>query len=376
MKVLTVVGTRPEAIKLAPVIREFATRSEQIESVLCATAQHREMLDQVLRDWDIPCAYDLDVMRHDQTLAQLTARLLERLDPVIVKERPDWVLVQGDTTTVVAASLAAFYRRVRVAHVEAGLRTWNRLEPFPEEVNRRMVGCVADLHFAPTEEARRNLLREGVAPEAVITTGNTVIDALYLTRDRLLRHGAAAKSAGPRRILVTVHRRENFGEPLTQICAAIRELSRDVSGIEFVVPVHPNPNVKSVVESHLGDLPNVQLREPLPYSALVETMMGATLVLTDSGGLQEEAPALQVPVLVLRDVTERPEGVAAGLVKLVGADRARIVDTVKHLLSDDAARAAMTSPINPYGDGKASQRIVHHLIAVTMGAQANLKVPA
>ncbi len=361
-KVLTVIGTRPEAIKMAPVVKELERYPGEIASVVCATAQHRELLDQVLNLFDIRPDYDLDVMLPGQTLSQLTANILMRLDDVIAREQPDWVLVQGDTTTVMVASLVAYYHRVRIGHVEAGLRTDDKWQPYPEEINRRLTDVLADLYFAPTERNRQNLLREGLAAGAIVVTGNTVIDALLMTVRRLREVRANARrwsSNGQRLILITAHRRENFGRPLTAICRALAEIAkRYASDVQLVYPVHPNPNVLGPVHAMLGDVPNIALIEPLGYFDFVQLMDEADLILTDSGGLQEEAPSLGAPVLVMRDVTERPEGIEAGVVKLVGTDQRRIVEEVVTLLENDQAYQQMAQGANPYGDGRASQRIV------------------
>jgi UDP-N-acetylglucosamine 2-epimerase (non-hydrolysing) len=372
IKVLSIFGTRPEAIKLAPVLKELERSPQRVQSVVCVTAQHRQMLDQVLSLFAIRADHDLDVMQASQTPTQVAASVLTRLEPVLAREKPDWVLVQGDTTTVMAASLAAFYAQVRVGHVEAGLSTCDKWQPFPEEINRRVAGVAADLHFAPTAWARDNLLREGVSPTAIHVTGNPVIDALqwvaaqpvppslshWLEERRLLR------GAGPRLILVTAHRRENFGQPLEQICRAVRELAaRYADEVCLLYPVHLNPNVQEVAYRLLGNLPNVILTEPLDYLTLVQVLRRTALVLTDSGGLQEEAPGLGVPVLVLRDVTERPEGVEAGTVRLVGSDQERIVAETARLLDHPEEYARMAQAINPYGDGRAAKRIVEALFA-------------
>ena len=365
MKILTVVGTRPEAIKMAPVVKELGKYPDELQSVVCATAQHREMLDQVLGVFDIRPDYDLNVMLPGQTLSQVTANILTRLDQVVAQERPDWVLVQGDTTTVMVASLVAYYHHVRVGHVEAGLRTNDKWQPYPEEINRRLTDVLADLYFAPTERNRQNLLREGVPPEAIVVTGNTVIDALLMTVRRLKQE----KDRSPkwvrndqRLILVTAHRRENFGQPLIRICRALAEIAALYpSDVQLVYPVHPNPNVLGPVHEKLGNIPNITLTEPLDYYDFVRLMSEAYLILTDSGGLQEEAPSLSVPVLVLREVTERPEGVAAGVVKLVGTDDRAIVTQVTTLLEQDQVYRQMARGANPYGDGRASQRIVDAL---------------
>jgi UDP-N-acetylglucosamine 2-epimerase (non-hydrolysing) len=366
MKILSIFGTRPEAIKMAPVIKELNRHGDQIASVVCVTAQHREMLDQVLPLFDIAPDHDLNIMQTDQTLAQVTANALTKLDAVLQSEKPDWVLTQGDTTTAMIGALAAFYHRLRVGHVEAGLRTWDKHRPFPEEINRKIADAVSDLHFAPTETARENLLREGVSEAGVVVTGNTVIDALLEVAGRDYDWNEGELAAVPRDkrlILVTAHRRENFGEPLRQICAAIEEIVASYPDVQVVYPVHLNPNVRSVVYERLGGVERVSLLDPLEYLPLVQLMKASYLVLSDSGGLQEEAPGLGKPVLVLREVTERPEGVAAGTVKLVGTNRERIVAETARLLEDRAEYERMARAINPYGDGHASERIVESLIA-------------
>jgi UDP-N-acetylglucosamine 2-epimerase (non-hydrolysing) len=366
IKVLSVIGTRPEAIKMAPVIKAMEGCLDEITSVVCATAQHREMLDQVLDIFDISPGRDLDLMRPDQSLSQLTARLLTALDAVIVEEQPDWVLVQGDTTTVMVASLVAFYHRVKVGHVEAGLRTGDKYQPFPEEINRRIADTLADLYFAPTERSRENLLREGVPPQSVVVTGNTVIDALMMTARRVSQRPLDARLGnvdGKRLILVTAHRRENFGTPLVNICRALMEIADHYQGdVHIVYPVHFNPNVFHPVHHILGGVPNISLIEPMDYEAFVGLMSRAYLVLTDSGGLQEEAPSLDKPVLVLRHVTERPEVTALGAAKLVGTACETIVREVVRLLEDPVAYGEMASVANPYGDGHASQRIVQAIL--------------
>jgi UDP-N-acetylglucosamine 2-epimerase (non-hydrolysing) len=371
LKVLTVIGTRPEAIKMAPVIKELAKYPDEITSVVCATAQHREMLNQVLDVFDIQPDYDLNVMLAGQTLAQLTANILTRLDQVVAQEQPDWVLVQGDTTTVMVASLVAYYHRVRVGHVEAGLRTGDKWQPYPEEINRRITDLLADCYFAPTESNRQNLLREGIPASTIAITGNTVVDALLMTISKIRQetgHSRQWSDNGQRLILVTAHRRENFGQPLIHICRAIAEIAaRYPAQIRLVYPVHPNPNVTGPVHEMLAHVPNVTLTEPLDYYDFVRLMSEAHLILTDSGGLQEEAPSLRVPVLVLREVTERPEGVATGVVKLIGTDEQAIVSEVTTLLEDPQAYQAMATGINPYGDGCASQRIVEALRAISPG---------
>ena len=394
LRVLSIFGTRPEAVKMAPVVQELA-RTPGITSLICVTAQHRQMLDQVLSLFNLTPDIDLDLMRPNQSLAELTAAIFTGLDPVLEDVRPDWILVQGDTTTVMAASLAAFYRRIRVGHVEAGLRTADKWQPFPEEINRRVASVAADLHFAPTEWSKQNLLHENISAERIVVTGNPVIDALHTvaslppTPDVIAlfnRLGlvptqpttqstpapsplspstlpASQARVGPRLLLVTAHRRENFGQPLEDICTALASLARIYGdAIRIVYPVHLNPNVQATVYRRLSGIPNLHLLPPLDYLPMVHFMKRATLVLTDSGGLQEEAPGLGVPVLVMRELTERPEGVAAGTVRLVGTDPQRILSETRRLLEDPLAHASMAQAINPYGDGKAAPRIVQAIL--------------
>jgi UDP-N-acetylglucosamine 2-epimerase (non-hydrolysing) len=371
IKVMTVIGTRPEAIKMAPVIRELNSYPGEFESVVCATAQHREMLDQVLNIFDISPDYDLNLMRPDQSLSQLTARILTALDEIIVEEQPHWVLVQGDTTTVMVASLVAFYHRVKVGHVEAGLRTGDKFQPFPEEINRRIADVLADLYFAPTERNRENLLREGVPPQAIVVIGNTVIDALMMTVRRVVGRPLSARIGsvdGKRLILVTAHRRENFGTPLANICRALVEIAHQYrDDVHIVYPVHFNPNVFHPVHEMLDGVPNISLIEPVDYESFVGLMSRAYLILTDSGGLQEESPSLDKPVLVLRETTERPEVVALGAAKLVGTGCETIVRETVRLLEDPITYREMASVANPYGDGHASQRIVQVIRARSEG---------
>jgi UDP-N-acetylglucosamine 2-epimerase (non-hydrolysing) len=366
LKVLTVFGTRPEAVKLGPVILELARHTDRIDSRICVTAQHRDMLDQVLRVFNIQPNYDLDIMQDNQSPTQVAAAVLARLEPILVKERPDWVLVQGDTTTVAAAALAGHYARAQVGHVEAGLRTGDRWQPFPEEINRRVAGVIADRHFAPTTHARDNLLREDVPSERIVVTGNPGIDALHWITaqpegDEV--RGLLLESPESRIVLVTAHRRENFGAPLQAICAALRELAERYAGsVRIVYPVHRNPNVWGPVHDLLGNVPHITLRPPLDYLPMLQLMKRAYLVVTDSGGIQEEATGLGVPALVLREVTERPEGVQTGALRLVGTDRGRIVSEASRLLDDRAQYASMANAQNPFGDGHASARIVTSLL--------------
>jgi UDP-N-acetylglucosamine 2-epimerase len=365
--VLSILGTRPEAIKMAPVIKELERHHGRIRSVVCSTGQHREMLDQVLDLFAITPDHDLNLMTHDQGLAQLTARLFLGIDEVLAEVKPQCVLAEGDTTTVLVASLAAFYRHIPFGHVEAGLRTGDKRRPFPEEINRRLADAVTDLFFAPTERARQALLREGARDGDIFVTGNTVIDALLTVAERHYDWASGPLAGLPpdgRFVLITAHRRESFGEQFRQLCLAIRELAREFGpdGLHFVYPVHLNPNVRQPVGEILADAPNVTLLEPLDYLPLVQLMKRSTLILTDSGGIQEEAPSLGVPVLVMRETTERPEGVEAGVVSLVGTGRARIVEEARRLLTDPAAHAAMARRANPYGDGHAAERIVSALL--------------
>ncbi len=382
VKVLAVLGTRPEAIKLAPVIRALQERASDrthdgppnVTVKTCVTGQHRWMLDQVLGLFGIVPDFDLSVMRDNQSPTQVASAVLERLESVLLAEQPDWVLVQGDTTTVAAASLAAFYAGRKVAHIEAGLRTNDKWRPFPEEINRRVAGVISDLHFAPTETARNNLLREGVQEEKILVTGNPVIDALHWVASQpvpasSLQVGSldlanvVQQSCRQRLILVTAHRRENFGQPLENICMALKDIAAMYGDrVLIVYPVHMNPNVDGPVRRMLDGVSNVLLTPPLGYLPLVHLMKASYLVLTDSGGVQEEAPGLGKPVMVLRDVTERPEAVDAGTVRLVGSTRERIVANVVRLLDDETTYRQMARATNPYGDGNASERIADALL--------------
>jgi len=366
LRILSIFGTRPEAIKMAPVVR-LLNRKSNVESLVCVTAQHRQMLDQVLDLFNIHPDIDLDLMRPDQSLAEMTAAVFSHLDPVLSDLKPDWILVQGDTTTVMAAALLAYYHHIRIGHVEAGLRTNDKWHPFPEEINRRVASVVADLHFAPTEHSRQNLLREGVHEKRILVTGNPVIDALQYVASQPASPDAVRLlqdlDIGSQKhlVLVTAHRRENFGQPLENICAALKTLARR-NDVEIVYPVHLNPNIQEPVNRLLKGVTHINLLPPLEYLALVHLMKRSTLILTDSGGIQEEAPAFGVPVLVMRAVTERPEGVEAGTLKLVGTDIDMIVSQASHLLDDSHAYAAMSRAVNPFGDGQAASRIVQALI--------------
>jgi len=363
VKILSVFGTRPEAIKMAPVIKEMRNYPDQINCRVCVTAQHRQILDQVLELFEIRPDHDLDVMKDNQSLEYLTATILTHLGEIIEEEKPDYVLVQGDTTTVMSASLSAFYKQVKVGHIEAGLRTYNKWDPYPEEINRKIVDSISDLHFAPTEWAKQNLLREGISEQSIFVTGNTVIDALLDIMDRDFCLSGTPLESIPfnekRVILVTSHRRENLGEPLRNICQALREIAEQYDNIHIVYPVHLNPNVRKTVYPILGDIHNVSLIEPLDYQSFVYLMNNSHIVLTDSGGLQEEAPSLGKPVLVLREITERPEAIDAGTARLAGTGCEKIVKQTQKLLDDIEEYNKMAKAANPYGDGKASQRIVN-----------------
>jgi UDP-N-acetylglucosamine 2-epimerase (non-hydrolysing) len=363
-KVSFIFGTRPEAIKLCPLILAMRNHEAFVPHV-CVTGQHREMLDQVLEVFGVVPDADLALMQPDQTLAGLTARAVAAIDGYLGEHKPDMVIVQGDTTTAFCAALCAFYRKIPVGHVEAGLRTWNRHAPFPEEINRVLATHLADWHFAPTNTSRDNLLREGVAPDRIFVTGNTVIDALFLALEKVKADPPAIPGLPPGTmaegrplVLVTGHRRESFGEGFRNICLAISSLARRFPSAEFVYPVHLNPNVREPVFGLLGAMPSIHLIEPLGYLPFVALMSRATIILTDSGGVQEEAPSLGKPVLVMRDTTERPEAVAMGTVRLVGTDPDAIAGGVSTLLTDSACYERMANAVNPYGDGKACARIL------------------
>jgi UDP-N-acetylglucosamine 2-epimerase (non-hydrolysing) len=365
MKVLSIFGTRPEAIKMGPVVKAVE-RTEGLTSIVCVTAQHREMLDQVLEVFDIKPDYDLDIMKSKQSLTDITRRALKGLEEVIIEVKPDVVLVHGDTTTTFAGALAAFYQQVAIGHVEAGLRTFNKYEPFPEEMNRKLTGAMTDLHFSPTQTAREHLLAEGVEDDKIFVTGNTVIDALsatisddyQFTLDILNDIDYKNKKV----LAMTAHRRENLGEPLRDICEAVLELVTQNEDVEVVYAVHLNPLVQKVASEILGNHARVHLVPPLELKDMHNLLNRSYLVMTDSGGLQEEVPSMGKPVLVLRNVTERPEGVEAGTLKLVGTDKALIISTANELLQDKAAYEKMANAVNPYGDGQASERIVGHLL--------------
>lgn len=364
-KILCVVGTRPEAIKMAPVILELKKQSWAKVSVL-ATAQHRQMLDQVLNFFGIIPDYDLNVMKQNQSLTELTAKLLIDAGRVLDEEKPDVVLVQGDTTTVMSVALASFYRQIPVGHVEAGLRTGDIFNPFPEEANRIIAGHLASWHFAPTQSSKENLLRENISDNKIEITGNTVIDTLLTTANKDVCLDIQLP-LHERLVLVTSHRRENFGEPIKRICSALRTLAINNPDVCFLYPVHPNPNVKSVTETNLSNLPNVVLCAPLDYAPFVAAMKKAYVIITDSGGVQEEAPALGKPVLVLREETERPEAITEGVVKLIGTDTDIIIKEMQNLLDNKEAYKDMARGVSPYGDGLAAQRITQRLKADLFG---------
>ncbi len=379
---MLVFGTRPEAIKMAPLVKEFQKHPDKFQTIVCVTGQHRQMLDQVLEIFDIRPDFDLDIMKQGQDLYDVTARVLTGMRDVLSEARPDVVLVHGDTTTSTAAALAAFYQQIPVGHVEAGLRTHNIYSPWPEEMNRQITGRIATHHFAPTPLSRENLMAEGVSTDRIAATGNTVIDALYMVVDKIRRDtdlgcrlGTELKSAGydvgrladgRKMVLITGHRRENFGDGFISMCRAIKALTEKYPDVDFVYPMHLNPNVRKAIHEVFGEnltgLGNMFFIEPLEYLSFVYLMEKSTIVLTDSGGIQEEAPGLGKPVLVMRDTTERPEALAAGTVKLVGTDYDRIVHEVSRLLDDAGYYESMSKAVNPYGDGLACQRIVTALI--------------
>jgi len=376
--IMLVFGTRPEAIKMAPLVKEFQKYHDTFKTIVCVTGQHREMLDQVLRIFDIKPDYDLNIMKQGQDLYDVTARVLTGMRNVIKEAQPDVVLVHGDTTTSTAAALAAFYQQIAVGHVEAGLRTHNIYSPWPEEMNRQITGRIATYNFAPTPLSRQNLLDEGVGEEKILVTGNTVIDALYWVVDKIkstpelnaeladrLRKAGYDTSRGRKIVLITGHRRENFGDGFLSMCRAIKDLTEKYPDVDFIYPMHLNPNVRKPIHEVFGEdlsnLGNMFFIEPLEYLSFVYLMERSHIVLTDSGGIQEEAPGLGKPVLVMRDTTERPEALAAGTVRLVGTDHDRIVSEVSALLDDAAHYDAMSHATNPYGDGLAYRRIVNHL---------------
>lgn len=361
IKVMTVFGTRPEAIKMAPLVKELQSR-EEVECIVCVTAQHREMLDQVLETFDITPDYDLNIMKQGQTLGDITTRALNGLETVIKEVKPDIVLVHGDTTTTFAGALAAFYNQVAIGHVEAGLRTYNKYSPYPEEVNRQMVGVLTDMHFSPTQTSADNLIKEGKNKDNIFITGNTVIDAMAYTVKKDYKHEVFDWIGNDRMILLTAHRRENLGDPMRNIFRAIKRIVNEFDDIKVVYPIHMNPKVREIANEIFGDCDKVRLIEPLEVFDFHNFMNKAYIILTDSGGVQEEAPSLGKPVLVLRDTTERPEGIEAGTLKLVGTNEEVIYEETKKLLTDKNVYQEMSEAHNPYGDGFASKRIVDEII--------------
>ncbi len=361
IKVLTVFGTRPEAIKMAPLVKELNLRNE-IECIVCVTAQHREMLDQVLNIFNIKPDYDLNIMKEKQTLSDITSSVLKGLEKIISKEKPNIVLVHGDTTTTFAGALAAYYTQTDIGHVEAGLRTWNKYSPFPEEINRQMVGNLADMHFAPTEKAKQNLISEGKNEKNIFVTGNTAIDALFTTVSSNYKHELFDWIGNSRLILLTAHRRENLGEPMRHMFKAIKRIVDETPDVKVIYPVHLNPKVKSVADEILGNDNRIKLISPLEVIDFHNFINKAYIVLTDSGGIQEEAPSLGKPVLVLRDTTERPEGIDAGTLKLAGTNEETIYKLIKELLTNKKMYDKMSLASNPYGDGHASKKIVDAII--------------
>jgi UDP-N-acetylglucosamine 2-epimerase (non-hydrolysing) len=362
IKVMTIFGVRPEAIKMAPLILELQRHPEHIESIVCVTAQHRQMLDQVLEVFKITPDYDLDVMKDRQTLNEITLRVLAGLEPVLREAKPDIVLVHGDTLTTFLASYAAFMQQIQVGHVEAGLRTWNKLSPYPEEMNRQLTGVLADLHFSPTDWSAENLRRENKPEDRIYVTGNTVTDVFQYTVREDYEHPVLKWAEGKRLILMTAHRRESQGEPHRNIFRAVKRIADEFEDVAIVYPVHPSPAVKEPAFEILGDHPRIRLIDPLDVVDLHNFFGHTNLILTDSGGIQEEAPSFGVPVLVLRDTTERPEGIEAGTLELVGTDEEKVYERTKALLTDSAVYEAMSKAANPYGDGHASERIVNAIL--------------
>lgn len=361
VKVMTVFGTRPETIKMAPLVKELKSRNE-IETIVCVTAQHREMLDQVLSAFDIVPDFDLDIMKKGQSLSDITSQVLKGIEDVIETAKPDIILVHGDTTTTFAGALAAFYNQVAIGHVEAGLRTYNKYSPFPEEINRQFVGTVADLNFAPTEVSRQNLLKEGKPEETIVVTGNTAIDALKTTVREDYNHEILDWAKGSRLIVMTAHRRENQGEPMRSMFKAIRRIAEKYDDVKIVYPVHLNPAVVNAAKEIFDDCERIRLIKPLEVIDFHNLLSRAYMILTDSGGIQEEAPSLGKPVVVLRDTTERPEGVAAGTLKLAGTDEQRVYEIIEKLLTDREEYEGMSKASNPYGDGFASKRIADEIL--------------
>ncbi|EGP5042686.1 UDP-N-acetylglucosamine 2-epimerase (non-hydrolyzing) [Enterococcus faecium] len=367
MKIMTIFGTRPEAIKMAPLIKAIEN-DERFESIVTVTAQHRQMLDQVMDIFDLKADYDLNIMKDGQTLTDITSRVIKELDSVLVEAKPDIILVHGDTTTTFAASIAGFYHQIKIGHVEAGLRTWNKYSPFPEEMNRQLTDTLADIYFAPTVMSKANLLKEGRPEESIFITGNTVIDAMEYTIKQNYSNELLDNLAGKRIILVTMHRRENLGQPMTNVFKAINRLVEKFEDVHIVFPMHKNPKVRKNAEETLSDSEQVHLIEPLDVIDFQNFSNNSYMILSDSGGVQEEAPSLGVPVLVLRDTTERPEGIEAGTLKLVGTEEDKVFEEATLLLSDKEEYEKMSQASNPYGDGNASERILD-AIAYNFGIQ-------
>ena len=361
IKVMSIFGTRPGAIKMAPLIKELETRKE-IESIVCVTAQHREMLDQVLNTFSIKPDYDLNIMKKGQTLSEITARVLRGIEEVLEKEKPNIVLVHGDTTTTFASALAAFYQQISIGHVEAGLRTYNKYSPFPEEMNRQMVDCLTDMYFAPTNLSKENLIKEGIPAEKIYITGNTVIDAMSKTVDRNYKNEILDWVGNNRLLLLTAHRRENLGENMYSIFNAVNKIANEFDDVKVIYPMHLNSKVREIAQEVLGKNDKVKLIEPLEVFDFHNFQNKAYLILSDSGGVQEEAPSLGKPVIVLRDTTERPEGIEAGTLVLAGTEETNIYKITKNLLEDENKYKEMSKAVNPYGDGKASKRIVDAII--------------
>ena len=370
IKVMTVFGTRPEAIKMAPLVKELKSRNE-INCVVCVTAQHRQMLDQVLNVFDIVPNYDLDIMKQGQTLSDITSRALKGLEEVINKEKPNIVLVHGDTTTTFSGALAAYYAQTDIGHVEAGLRTWNKYSPYPEEMNRQIVGILSDMHFAPTEKSKQSLINEGKNPDNIFVTGNTAIDALNTTVNLNYKHELFNWVGNDKLILLTTHRRENLGEPMRHIFKAIKRITDEFSNVKVIFPIHLNPKIKEIVNEILENNEKIKLINPLEVIDFHNFINKSYIILTDSGGIQEEAPSLGKPVLVLRNTTERPEGINAGTLKLVGTDEETIYELTKKLLTNQKIYDKMSKASNPYGDGKASKRITDTIINRYLGGYLN-----
>jgi len=374
LKVMTIFGTRPEAVKMAPLVLELQKREDEIESIVCVTAQHREILDQVLEFFEIKPNYDLNVMKERQTLTQTTISVIEGLDPVLEEAKPDIVLVHGDTQTTFLASYAAFLRKIKVGHVEAGLRTWNKMSPYPEEMNRQLAGVLSDIHFAPTEWSANNLRKENKNEETIYITGNTATDVFQYTVDESFMHPVIDWARGKRMVLMTAHRRESIGEPHRNIFRAVKRIADEFEDVVFVYAVHPNPAVREPAKEILGNHPRIQLIEPLDVFEFHNFYPHTYMIMTDSGGLQEEAPSFGVPTLVLRDTTERPEGIEAGTLELVGTDEEQVYERAKVLLTDSELYKRMSQAANPYGDGQASERIVDSILHF-FGKSANRPDP-